>query len=246
MLLFLDFSAYSLNSILGQIWLCSISLHSLLCLFFVQSSKWSQTQGLNSEATISAQCPQKPLVPLHSCLQLNEPLFTALLNKVAKSEPSQMPLAFHLRKGVLLISYQTSPEEQKYPPDLHIWVNWEPFKEQIWFCLLIWFSALEVIININTKLKGKTLGSSGRKSAQNSECELARMDGPHVVLIMMKTLPCSSAFWVQTNATEIQPKCSEITSPVMTLHVPKMKSWENGFLSRDVLRSQGDLLLQNC
>lgn len=115
LLLFLDFSADGLNSMLGQIWLCSMSLHSLLCLFFVQSSKWSQTQGLNSEATISAQCPQKPLVPLHSCIQLNEPLFSALLNAVAKSEPSQMSLAFHLRKGVLLITYQTSPEKQKYP-----------------------------------------------------------------------------------------------------------------------------------
>lgn len=109
LLLFLDLRACRFNSILGQICPCSISLHSLLCLFFLWRSKRAQTLKLNSDAAISAQCPQKALVPLHSCLQLNEPLFSVLLNEVAKRESSLMASAFHSKKGVL-ITYQSSPD----------------------------------------------------------------------------------------------------------------------------------------
>ena len=49
-------------------------------------------------------------------------------------------------------------------------------------------------MNINAKLEGETSGSSGRKSAQKAEYELAGMDWPHLTLIMMQTLYCSSAF----------------------------------------------------
>lgn len=60
------------------------------------------------------------------------------------------------------------------------------------------------------------MGSSGRKSAQEAECELSRVHGSQFVLIMMKTL--------RTNATQIQPKSSEITSPIKILHVLQTKS----------------------
>lgn len=60
------------------------------------------------------------------------------------------------------------------------------------------------------------------------------MLGPHLVLIMMKTL--------QTNATQIQPKSSDITGPVMkgTTNEKLRKSF--GFLSGDVPHTQRDLL----
>lgn len=116
LLLFLDLRACRFNSILGQIWPCSISLHSLLCQFFPWSSKWAQILKLNSDAAISAQCPQKALVPQHSCLPLNEPLFSVLLNEVAKIGSSLMASAFHLKKGVLFITYQSSPEDKNTPP----------------------------------------------------------------------------------------------------------------------------------
>lgn len=126
----------------------------------------------DAEATISAQCPKKPLVPLHSCLQLNEPLLCVLLNEVAKSKPSLMALAFHSRKGVTLITYQTFIWRTKIlTPSTRLshFGKLGTWKEQIWLCLLIWFSTLEAVININAKLEGETWISSGRKSAQKAE-----------------------------------------------------------------------------
>lgn len=108
LLLFLDLRACRFNSILGQTWPCSTSLHSLLCQFFFWRSKWAQILNLNSDAAISAQCSQKALVPQHSYLQLNEPLFSVLLNEVAKRESSLSAPAFHSKKGVL-ITYLSSP-----------------------------------------------------------------------------------------------------------------------------------------
>lgn len=109
--LFLGLTTYSLNWMLGQIWPYSISLNLLFC---YRGPNSLQLRSWNNEATISAQCPWKSLVPLHSCLQLNEPLFSASPNEVAKSRPSLMVSDLDLKEVVLTMS-KISPEEQKQP-----------------------------------------------------------------------------------------------------------------------------------
>lgn len=163
MLRFLGLRKYSLNLMLGQIWPRSISLLVQFCLCLVQRSKRPPAPKRKSEVTTSVQCPWKPLVPPHSCLQLNEPLFSALLNEVAKSRPSLMVSGLDPKK-MLLPMYETSPEGQKQPRPL----RWGKLctRATLWrldLCLfpLIWF-----LVNINAKLEGETLRSWGRKSAQ--------------------------------------------------------------------------------
>lgn len=118
MLRFLDLRTYSLNLMLGQIWPRSVSLLVQFCLCLVQRSKWPPAPKRKSEATISVQCPWKSLMLLHSCLQLNEPLFSSLLNEVAKSRPSLMVSDLDSKK-VLLPMYETSPEGQKQSRPLY-------------------------------------------------------------------------------------------------------------------------------
>lgn len=141
MLRFLDLRTYSLNLMLGQIWPRSVSLLVQFCLCLVQRSKWPPAPKRKSEATISVQRPWKSLVPLHSCLQLNEPLFRALRNEVAKSRPSRMASDLDAKK-VLLPVYETSPEGQKQPRPLHwgkLCTRATLWRTDLGLLTLIWF-----------------------------------------------------------------------------------------------------------